>query len=465
VIESIDIFFLSYLLAMNGVQLSFLVLSAWEVGRRRAAQTPELDASTFSAETTPPVTIISPAHNEEATIVESVRGNLRVEYPQLQVIVVNDDSSDRTLELLKERFDLRPINVVVHKRLETSRIRSIMESRVDPRLLVVDKEHGGKADSLNVGLNLCRTPLVCCVDSDSILARRGLLHLVELLLHDDGNTLAVGGTIRLGNGCLVEDGEVKRCSLPKGWLARFQAVEYLRAFLFARMGFNRLGSNLILSGAFGLFVRDAVVEAGGYRTDTVGEDMELTVRLHSRMRARGVPYRIQQIPETVCFTEAPESAAVLGRQRDRWQRGLFESLWAHRFMMLNPRYGAIGMVGFPFYVVFELLGPVIELAGYAWFAATMILGVADPKFALLFTIVAVVWQFLISLETLALDQMYTNVYLSPKDRAFFLLAAFLETFGYRQLTLAARIRGMVRQIGGEKGWGRMERKGFEGGLR
>jgi len=461
--ESFDVFFLLYLVALNGSQIVFLMLSAWEMARRRASQTPELDASTLSAETTPPVTIISPAHNEEATIVESVRGNLRVEYPQLQIIVVNDDSSDRTLELLKERFDLRPVSMVLHERIAAKRIRSIMQSRIDPRLIVVDKEHGGKADSLNVGLNLCRTPLVCCVDSDSILSRRGLLHLVEVLVQDDGNTIAVGGTIRLGNGCVVADGEIKRCTMPRNWLARFQAVEYLRAFLFARMGFNRLGSNLILSGAFGLFVREAVVDAGGYRTDTVGEDMELTVRLHAGMRRRGVRYRIQQIPETVCFTEAPESVAVLSRQRDRWQRGLFESLWRHRAMMLNPGYGSIGMIGFPFYVLFELLGPVIELCGYAWFAMTTILGVANPTFALLFAVIAVVWQFLISVETLALDQMYTKMYIGSKDRAFFLLAAFLETFGYRQLTLLARIRGLVRKFQGEKGWGRMVRKGFEGG--
>jgi cellulose synthase/poly-beta-1,6-N-acetylglucosamine synthase-like glycosyltransferase len=456
----VDVLFLSYFVFLNGSQLVLFVLSALEIVRRRASHVPELDATALAADSTPPVTIIAPAYNEEEDIFDSVRGYLQLEYPHLQVIVVNDDSSDDTFRLLEQRFSLQPMNVVVHERIKTRAIRGIYESRVDPRLIVVDKMRGGKADALNAGLNLCRTPLVCCVDSDSILERSGLLRLVEPIVHDDRNTIAVGGTIRLANGCKIDDGVVQSYGMPDNWLARFQAVEYLRAFLYGRMGFNRPGGNLIVSGAFGLFVREAIVEIGGYKRDTVGEDMELTVRLHASMRDREIPYRIEQIPEPVCFTEAPEKITMLGRQRDRWQRGLFESLWLHRKMMFNPRYGWTGMVVMPFYLFFELLGPIVELSGYIWFAVTLATGTADLQFALLFTFAAFVWGFFLSVQTLVLDQMYTNMYLDWKSRVIFLIAALFENFGYRQLTLFFRIRGFFGFILGQKSWGQMVRKGY-----
>ena len=244
--------------------------------------------------------------------------------------------------------------------------------------MVVDKERGGKADALNVGINACRTPLLCCVDSDTLIDRHALLRLLEALIYDNRNAVAVGGTVRLANGCRVQDGLVKQVGQPRSWLARFQVVEYLRAFLYGRMGLNRWGGNLIISGAFGMFYKETLVDVGGFKRDTVGEDMEIIVNIHRRMREKKERYRVVQMPEPVCYTEAPENLRTLASQRDRWQRGLFDTLLRHRRMLFNPRYGFVGMFAFPFYVIFELLGPLVELAGYAWFVLMLMTGIADP---------------------------------------------------------------------------------------
>jgi cellulose synthase/poly-beta-1,6-N-acetylglucosamine synthase-like glycosyltransferase len=461
--DVLDILFVAYFVVYNATQTCLLSLALSEVQRWKALRIPELDTSVLSQQSSPPITIIAPAYNEQTGIVDATRAFLQLEYPNLRVIVVNDGSKDRTLELLKLRFGLRPIDMVYQRALATKPVRTIYQSTVDDRLLVVDKENGGKADALNVGLNVSRTPLVCCVDSDTLIDRRSLLRMSKPFVYDNRNVVCVGGTVRLANGCTVQDGVVKETGIPRSWLARFQTVEYLRAFLFGRMGFNRIGGNLIVSGAFGLFLREAVMEVGGYKAENVGEDMELVVRLHRRMRELKRPYNVIQIPEPVCYTEVPETLRGLGTQRDRWQRGLIDTLLLHVRMLFNPRYGATGMVVYPMFVLFELVGPVVELLGYAWYGYLLATGRATNLYSIMFLFSSFVWGFLLSLQSVILDDLNTNIYRGFKMRFILLMAVLFENFGYRQFTLFYRIRGTFRFLTGDHGWGRIRRKGFTEG--
>lgn len=456
----IDILFVLFFAMINGSYAILVALSILDILQRRATRMPEFDSIVLSEESTPPISILAPAYNEEAGIEDSVRSFLQLVYPSLQVIVIDDGSTDGTLARLTEKFQLRPIRMVVRQDVPTQPVKAIFQSTRDRRLWVIAKENGGKADALNVGINFCRTPLLCCLDADTIIDRRALLRMVELFLYDEQQVVAVGGTVRVANGCTVKDGLVDATDLPRSWLARFQIVEYLRAFLFGRMGFNRLGGNLIISGAFGLFLREAIVDAGGYRQDTVGEDIDLVVRLHRTNLETGQPYKIVHIPDPVCFTEVPESIAVLSRQRDRWQRGLVDTLIAHRSMLFNYRYGRIGLIVFPFFVLFELLGPLIELGGYGWFLYCIFFGDIDASLVILYFLSAFFLGFLLSVQSLILDDLHTSFFRSTRQRMLLIAVAFLENFGYRQMTLFFRLKGIYRFLLGARSWGKMSKKGF-----
>jgi cellulose synthase/poly-beta-1,6-N-acetylglucosamine synthase-like glycosyltransferase len=327
-------------------------------------------------------------------------------------------------------------------------------------LTVVDKVNGGKADALNAGLNVATYPLVCSIDADTLVDRNALLEVVIPFMDDPERTIAAGGTIRTANGCTVSDGAVTRIGLPRRLLPLIQVVEYLRAFLFGRLGWNRLGGNLIISGAFGLFRKDAVEAVGGYRSDTVGEDMELVVRLHRHFREAGMPYRVVFVPTPVCYTEVPENTRTLSRQRDRWQRGLADTLWRHRSMLLSPRYGMVGMVAMPYFVLVELLGPVIELCGLVVVTAQAALGLVDVQFMALYFTMSFFFGTFQSCAAILLDELTFTIYRSPGSLWRLVLAAFVENLGYRQLTLAWRVQGMIRHARGARSWGAMERTGF-----
>ena len=459
----LDTIVLIYFAGMNLAYGGLLLLSFFEILSRNAARMPEYDVKLMSDESAPPISIIVPAYNEEAGVVDSVKSLLRLVYPHLTVIVVNDGSDDDTFPRLVEEYDLHEFHYVYRTDIETEEIRGIYQSRHDPRLLVVDKENGGKSDALNAGINIARTPLVCSIDSDTIIERHAFLRMVEPFIFSSPPVIASGGSIRLANGATFDEGAIKEMEIPKSWLAKFQTVEYLRSFLFGRVGYNRLGGNLIISGAFGLFRRDALQEIGGYLTDTVGEDMEIVTRLHRHFREKKEPYRILYIPDPICYTEAPEKIKELGAQRDRWQRGLADTLWRHKQMFLNPYYGLLGLVVFPIFVMFELLGPIIEFFGYFWFLSLIIAGVVDVPFTVLFFLVAVFSGFLMSVFSLILNDLSFTSYHMPNLKFRLLLVAFLENFGYRQLTLFYRIRGLLKFFIGDKTWGKMKRKGFSKG--
>ena len=463
IVEVVDLTILGYFVAVNTFYTLLIIAGLLEIAQRKRTRLVELDEAVLAETGTPPVSVLVPSFNEETHVVQSVRAFLGLRYPDHRVIVINDGSSDATLQRLQEEYDLLPLDLVVRRQLETRPVRGIYQSRLDERLIVIDKENGGKADALNVGLNVARTPLVCCVDADTIVERDALLRMVEPFFYQQEGVVAVGGTVRVANGCTIENGHITAVDLPESWLARFQLVEYLRAFLFGRMGFNKLGGQLIISGAFGLFYRDAVMSVGGYDERTVGEDMELVVKLQRYSHTQARSCDVIHIPEPICYTEVPEDLVTLGRQRSRWQRGLAESLWRHKRLFLNPRYGWIGSAVFPLFVLFELLGPLIELGGYIWFLVAVIFGFVSWPFAVLFVVVSLVWGTLLSLMSLLFDWWSFDVLGrgGRRVRGGLVLTALLENLGYRQLTLFFRLRGTLGFLLGERRWGRMRRMGFK----
>ena len=325
--------------------------------------------------------------------------------------------------------------------------------------MVVDKENGGNADALNAGLNVAVGELVCAVDADTLIEPDAIQRMVRpFLLKDD--VVAAGGTIRVVNSCRVVQGRVVTVRAPRRPVPGFQVGEYTRSFLFRRLGWNRLGGNLIISGAFGLFHREAIIVAGGYAQDTVGEDMELVLRLRRRGYEQKQPCRVEFIPDPVAWTEVPSTLKVLGRQRDRWQQLLADVMWRHRRILFNPRYGTLGMVVYPYYFFVELMAPVVEALGLAVTIIGLSTGAINIHFAILFLLVAYGYGLILTIFTLVLEELSYLRYQKFGDRLALLLWVLLENLGYRQLTVVWRFRGLAKYLRGGKGWGAMEREGF-----
>ncbi len=448
--------FLAYFCGLSGVYLALNLLAALEL--RRYLPGRRLDRlGEFPSGLEPPVSILVPAYNEEATIVASVHSLLQLNYPEFEVIVIDDGSADGTLAALREAFALVPYPEAYRVRLATQPVTQILRSARRRDLRVICKANGGKADALNAGVNAARFPLVCSVDADSVLQRDSLINAVRPFL-DDRRTVACGGTVRLANGCRVDDGFVAEIGLPRRLLPLIQVVEYVRAFLFGRLGWSRVNALLIVSGAFGVFHKDTVAEVGGYRTVTVGEDMELILRMHRILKDAGRSYRITFVPDPVCWTEAPEDLRTLRNQRVRWQRGLTESLWMNRSLAFDPRAGAVGLLAFPFFLVFECLGPLFEVAGYLLLAAAVVTGDLSLQAFVLFLALVMALGLFLSVTALLLDEAYFGLYRKPGDLARLLLAAIAENAGYRQLITLWRAWGLVRVLQRRRhGWGRMRR--------
>lgn len=450
---------LGYFLLLNSIYLIFTLVAFVQLRKHRhRAASAELDALMRSA-AMPGISIIAPAHNEEATVVESVRSLLQLNYPQFEVVLVNDGSKDRTLEKAVKAFGLLKAPTPASQVIPTQPVRGVYRSPSLPDLIVVDKENGGKADSLNAGIGLARHPLVCLIDADSLLEADALTR-VALPFIEDPTTIAVGGIVRIANGCTVDGGRVADVRLPRHPLALIQVVEYLRAFLPGRVTQSACNALAIISGAFGLFRRQPIVEAGGLRTDTIGEDMEIVVRLHRIYRERRQPYRIVFQPDPVCWTEVPESSRVLGRQRNRWQRGTLQVLNFHRTMVFNPRFGWLGLFSLPYYLLFEALGPVVELSGYAVTAVAVGFGTIDWRYARLLFLVAIVYGTLNSIAAVLLEELSFRRYPRFRDLSMLALVGVLENFGYRQLTTWWRVRGIIDFLRGKQAWGAMTRRGF-----
>lgn len=407
----------------------------------------------------PPISILIPAYNEAKTIVTSIRSLLQLYYSNFELIVINDGSNDDTLDVLIREFGLVPFPHAYDERIKTRPIKQVYISPEKDNLRIVDKENGGKADALNVGLNISRYPLFCCVDADSILERNTLIRAVQPFI-DDPAIIACGGTVRIANGCTVKDGFLIRKGIPKNLLALFQLVEYLRGFLYGRIGWARLDALLIISGAFGVMRKDKVVHVGGYNPDTVGEDMELIVRLHRVLSEQNIPYRIAFIPDPICWTEAPESLNVFSSQRVRWHRGLSESLWLNRGILFSPNSGLSGWLAFPFFILFEWFSPFVEFAGYLFTAYLFLTGKIVPEIALIFFTFAVLLSVLLSTVAMLLDEITFKGIDKLSYLPVLFAYSFLECFGYRQINAWYRIKGGIKWLTGSKSnWGKMVRTG------
>lgn len=407
----------------------------------------------------PPVTLILPAYNEGPTIIGSVRAVMQLDYPEFEVIVVNDGSKDDTLEILKKELGLHTFPEAYRVRIKTKPVKAVYGSAEYANLRIIDKTNGGKADAINAGINSSRYPLFCAVDADSIMQKDSLKKAVQPFVLDN-TTVATGGTIRIVNGSETKFGYMTRPGLPGNLLALFQIVEYLRAFLFGRLGWSPFNALLIISGAFGVFHKETVVAAGGYRHDTVGEDMELVVRLHRILRAQKKPYRITYIPDPICWTEVPEDLRTLARQRIRWQRGLAESLFMNFSLLLNPKAGVVGMISFPFFLVFEWLGPIIEVFGFIMLTIGFTFGYVSLEVFLVLLSAAIGLGILLSFTALLLEETSFHIYQRPRDLLFLVIAVFVENLGFRQLNSLWRIIGMFQWLYGvEHQWGEMKRLG------
>jgi cellulose synthase/poly-beta-1,6-N-acetylglucosamine synthase-like glycosyltransferase len=458
IVAALQWIFLGYFVVLNAVYLALNVIALFALRRYMGQRVADVGPA-LSPELDLPISVIVPAYNESLTIGESVRALLQLEYPHFEIVVVNDGSKDATLETLIREFSLRPFPEAYRVRLPSKPVEGIYRSTIYPQLRVIDKANGGKADSINAGINAARYPIFCVIDADSVLQRDSLRRAIQPFL-DDAATVAAGGTIRIANGCRVSGGFMEEIDLPRHPLAVFQIVEYLRAFLFGRLGWSPMNALLIISGAFGLFRKEVVVAAGGFRADTIGEDMELIVRMHRVLRAEGRRYRICYVPDPICWTEAPEDLRTLGRQRIRWQRGLIESLKLNASLCFNPRAGAVGMVAFPFFLVFECLGPIIEVIGLAALLFAAIAGYLSVEAFLVLTGLSIVLGILLSTSAFVFEQMSFHVYPRLGQTLRLFLFAVLENFGYRQLNSIWRMYGVFLHLRGKPAkWGEMTRLG------
>jgi cellulose synthase/poly-beta-1,6-N-acetylglucosamine synthase-like glycosyltransferase len=450
-----------YFLLINTSYLLLIGLGALDFRSYLRGRKTTVEA--LGGELTPGVSLIVPAHNEEAGIVTSVKALLSLRYPGHEVVVVDDGSTDATFERLREAFDLvelpREVPQDVPVRAKVLGLFVPRDGRT--RLIVVRKENSGRSEASNVGVNAATEPLVAMIDADSILEPDALLRVAKPFADDPTRVVATGGTIRPVNGCRVVSGRIVDVRAPRTWLPRIQVVEYLRAFLVGRTGWSRFGGLILISGAFGLYRRDTYVEAGGLDPTSIGEDFELVLRIHRRMRDLDADYRVEFVPEPVSWTEVPSTLKVLRNQRRRWHRGLWETLWAYRGMLFRPRYGRIGWVALPYYWLFELAAPLLEIYGIVIVPLALLLDAINIPFAVLFLAVAYGYAIFVTLAAMALEEWAFHRHERWRDLGLALVCSVLENLGYRQLTVLWRLEGWWASLRGKKQvWGVMTRTGF-----
>ena len=460
-VDTISLIILIYFSALQLVLFTLLVLSYFDM-RRRLAQNFYADYEALAkSHFTFPISVIMPAYNEETTVAEAAHSVLSLDYPEHEVIVVNDGSTDGTLAALVQEFRLERREVVVRRSLRfDGEIRGIYKSPTYPRLTVVDKAHAGKSAALNCAINVSRYPLFCSIDADSVFQENALLRVVRPFLEDPDRVVAVGGQVRVANGCRIERGRMVEPRLPQRILAAFQVVEYLRAFVASRLGLSAMNNLLLLSGVFSLFRKDVVIEVGGYRSDVVTEDMELVVRMHDHLRSQKRPYSIVFLPDPICWTEVPENLGALARQRNRWHRGLMQSLWLHKSILWRRHSGSLRWIGMPYYILFEHLGPIVELVGYILIPIAYFLGFLSPLWFWAFLFLSVTSGAFLSVSAVLLEELSFGLYRSWGDFALMIAIGIIENFSYRILTLFFRLGAVLDMILGRGGWGRQERTDF-----
>ncbi len=465
-IVDINVYLVAYYLVLNMIYLCLIVLSFF--GARRQDELWHLKKKTmlFERSMLHSISVLAPAYNEELSIIDSVNSLLNLNYPDYELIVINDGSKDLTLQKLIQHFQLERKSIEHLETIPTRKIRGVYKNRFIPNLTVVDKDNGGKADALNCGINVAKNEYVCGIDADSLLEPEALLKLMSTTIDFDDKPIALGGNIVPANGCKIDHGQVETKRLPRTTLGRFQAIEYLRAFTSGRIGWSKLRCLLIVSGAFGLFDKKSLMDAGGYLTatgvwkkDTVGEDMELVVRLARQAHEGKVRHRIDYVYNANCYTEVPEDLKSLMRQRNRWHRGLIDILSYHRKLIGNPRYKAVGMLAMPYFFVFEMVGPLLEIQGLLVFGIGFVFGILDAAIVGMMFAVSVLFGIIVSLLSLIVTERESQ-YLTVRDTLTLVLYAIIENFGYRQLISIYRAISFFASMKENNVWGTVKRVGF-----
>jgi cellulose synthase/poly-beta-1,6-N-acetylglucosamine synthase-like glycosyltransferase len=408
----------------------------------------------------PPISVLIPARNEKNVIIRTVEAALAIDYPSVEVIVINDGSTDGMLEMLISHYSLRRIDPLYRDLIKTKPVKGFYFTSRIPNLLVVDKENGGKSDALNCGVNVCKSPYICSLDADSVLERDALIRLTTPIVQSTVPVIAAGGVIRVLNGTQQKDGLVTSIELPKrSTLVCFQIVEYLRGFLFGRVGLDAMDCNLILSGAFSLFQKSAVYTVGGFASDSVTEDMEIVIRMQRHYRLKKIPYSIRFVSDPICWTEVPENMRMLGRQRRRWHLGMIQSIWKHKTVLLNPRYGRLGLLAMPYNVFVEMISPLIEFLGYIVVPLSYYFGLIHYDFFILFLVLAIAYGIFLSTMGIFLEEMTFRRYPQWGDLFKLLLYGILENFGYRQINAFWRFQAFLQFLGGWKKWEYVRKEG------
>ncbi len=447
-----------WVVAVTVLQLVMVVAAVVEMRRLRQRDRHQVWRRVMSLPMAPKVSVLVPAYNEQITVTDTVQGLLALSYPNIEIVVINDGSPDNTAQVLIDAFGLQPVHPVYQRVIAHAEVKNIYRSNSEPRLVLVDKFNGGKADSLNAGINVATGDLVCAIDADTLVAPDALQQLVAPFVMRKG-TVAVGGSVRLTNDSPVYAAAVTKLVVPRSPLPALQAVEYMRAFVIGRLGWNPLGGNLIISGAFGVFDREAVLAVGGYEKSSIGEDMELIVRLRRQGYENGEYARVEFLPDPVAWTEAPDSIRVLARQRNRWERGLMDVLLRHRRMILNYRYGTAGMLSMPFFFIVEFLSPIVEAISLILVLSGLLAGLVDVG-SLWVLGAAYGFGTAVTVLTLWFDDLAFRSYPKFTSRLKLACYAAVEQVIYRQLTIVWRLWGIRLFLMGRTEWGQQVRKGF-----
>ena len=448
------IVFMSLTLTVYGLML---IGSTFAIRRHAKMRHLEPFEEFIQAKYIKPVSILVPAYNESASVTHSIDSLLTIAYPEYEIIAINDGSTDDTLQHLLTYYDAFPEKRIIRQQLKTKPIRHIYRSRTHPHLVIIDKVNGGKADALNVGINASRYPYIGSLDADSMIERDAFMKVLKPILESEYSIIATGGSVRVANGNRVQNGQIEDVRLSERPLVLMQVIEYLRSFLIGRVGLSQLNLLLIVSGAFGVFEKKWVLAVNGY-AHTIGEDMELIVKLHRHIREEKLDKQIQYVPDSICWTEAPETITYLGRQRKRWQKGLIQSLWKHKKMFFNPKYGSLGLVSMPYYVLIEWLGPIVEFFGYLLIIFTLLSGGELREYAILFFFLSVVYGSISSMMAVLLEEWTMSRYRSPRQFITLFLWSMTESIWYRPLTVWWRVIGMIELAFGKAQWGEMKRK-------
>lgn len=459
IIRFFNYFCMAFTILLSLIYILQMIMSFVKIKRDTSALRSDDSMEYMDSKNLLPISLLIPAHNEQEHIVQNIRSLMKMNYPQFEIIVINDGSTDKTHDVIIEAFGLYQIEFSTKISIPTNAVKGIYYNIEYPNLLYIDKESGGKSDALNAGINVSSYPLFACLDADSRLEKDALLKLSASFIKDK-NTIVAGGIVRIANGSVIRDGVWESFSIPEKLIERFQIVEYYRSFLSGRVSWGLSNSMLIVSGAFGVFKKDAVIEVGGYETNTVGEDMEIVVRLHEYMKSHKRKYKIIFCEDSVCWTQGPMSMSDIRVQRRRWQVGLMDTLLSHITMLFNPFYGAVGLLAVPYNWIFEFIGALVEVIGYFIIPFSLIMGELNMFFFIAYFLLAALLGIILSIGSLILEQYTNKSAMTAKQYLNISIYAILENFGYRQLITLFRVEGILKYRKLRSTWGKIKRKEF-----